>query len=571
MKFCWYFFLTLGLFLSIQNSYAQTDTLVVRGKIENLTARLYRQASEVVVARVNILQPNHEIIRAAPLQPNGSFELKMPLIYPKEECYLTYNNVVMPFLGSKGIVEVTIYADSLAKSDIPLRFAGVNAEVNNLHAQFYVQRKKWLEANPAPTTNTTDPSKYWQHLDTESNRQIAFFRSLPAFTKAPPLLEEWVVSSIENTAKAQLYSFLQKTEQRVPNSLWVISPSNAEQQTNRMGANGKPTATVADLDQSSLLTFARADFFQQFSAHAQLMTPGLSVSALPVTKIASMILAYVPDIAPEEKTKLQEISLGGSAKTRDLTMLNNLFSKKRDTLESINTFELENRKYSFYFGDMGADYLNATFYVRHLYTASIFNKKVWYQHIRPTLTSAYYQKSLDELHHIECSDSTIIREANDIVGLQTQGNYEAELGNGITLYQKIYMSGRDFWEEIKRKVRGKPTYLLFWTNDEYGMRALAEARQLEASLPKGQLNFVYLAEYKEGANVWLENVVKSKCRGLHGKLTQYQNGFLEAEWEITQAPYAVILDAQGKYLKRNAPLPGDREEWRKIWPKIFKK
>lgn len=571
MKLRWYFFLTLGLFLSIQNSYAQTDTLVVRGKIENLTARLYRQASEVVVARVNILQPNREIIQVAPLQPNGSFELKMPLIFPKEECYLTYNNVVMPFLGSKGRVEVTIYADSLAKSDIPLRFGGVNGEVNNLHAQFYVQRKKWLAANPAATTSTTDTGKYWQHLDAESNRQVAFFRALPAFTKAPPLLEEWVVSSIENTAKAQLYSFLKETEQRVPNSLWIISSTNAEQRTNRATTQGKPVATVADLDQSGLLTFARADFFQQFSAHAQLMTPELSVSTLPVTKVASMILAFVPDITPEEKAKLQEIALGGSAKTRDLTMLNTLFNKKRDTLETINTFELENRKYSFYFGNMGADYLNATFYVRHLYTASIFNKKVWYRHIRPTLTSAYYQKSLDELHHIECSDSTIIREANDIVGLQTQGNYEAELGNGITLYQKIYMSGRDFWEEIKRKVRGRPTYLIFWTHDEYGMRALAEARQLEASLPKGQLNFVYLADYKEGATVWLENVVKSKTRGLHGNLTRTQNDFLEAEWEITQAPYAVILDAQGKYLKRNAPLPGDREGWSKIWPKIFKR
>lgn len=571
MTLRWYFFLTLGLFLSIQNSYAQTDTLVVRGKIENLTARLYRQASEVVVARVNILQPNHEIIRAAPLQPNGSFELKMPLIFPKEECYLTYNNVVMPFLGSKGVVEVTIYADSLAKSDIPLRFAGVNAEVNNLHAQFYIQRKKWLEANPATTTNTTDAGKYWQHLDTESNRQIAFFRSLPAFTKAPPLLEEWVVSSIENTAKAQLYSFLQQTLQRVPNSLWVISSTEAEQRTTRMGPQGKPIVTVADLDQSSLLTFARADFFQQFSAHAQLTTPALSINTLPVAKVASLILTYIPDISEEQKSKLLEISLGGSAKTRDLTMLNTLFSKKRDTLEVINTFELENRKYSFYFGERGVDYLNATFYVRHLYTAPILNKMVWYQHIRPTLTSPYYQKSLDELHHIECNDSTAINEAHDIVDLQTQGNFEAELGNGITLYQKIYMGGREFWDEIKRKVRGTPTYLLFWTNDEYGMRALAEARQLEASLPKGQLNFVYLSEYKESTNVWVENVVKRKSRGLHGKLTQDQNEFLEAEWEITQAPYAVLLDAQGRYIKRDAPLPGDREGWSKIWPKVFKR
>lgn len=560
MKLRWYFFAALVLFLSLQNSIAQTDTLVVRGKIENLTARLYRQAPEVLVARVNILQPTREIIRAAPLQPNGSFELKMPLIFPNEECYLTYNNVVMPFLGSEGAIEVIIYADSLTKSDIPLRFAGVNAEVNNLHAQFYTQRKKWLLSNPTETIKTTGAEQYWQQLNTESDRQIAYFRSLPAFTASPDLLEKWVVSSIVNTAKAQFYSFLLKTEQHIPSWVFATSPSTQE----------KSLLTTANLDQSNLLTFAKADFFQQFGTHAQLSTPPLAETSLPITKVASMILAYIPDIAPEDKTKLQQMEAGGSAKTRDLTMLNTLFNKKRDTLEIINAFELEHRKFGFYYGASGVDYLDATFYTRHLYNSSFLNKTIWYQYIRPKLSSTYYQKSLDELHHTQCIDTTALRDAHSMVDVQTQGDYVIELDKGITLYQKVYMEGREFWEDIKRKAKGAPTYLIFWTNDEYGIRALAEARQLEASLPSGRLNFVYVSEHKDDSKVWIENVIRSNCRGLHAKLTRDQNLFLEGEWGITQVPFTVLIDANGKYIKRDAPLPGDREGWNKIWPRVFK-
>jgi len=566
------YFAALVLLVLLENSYAQVDTLVVRGKIENLTARLYRQAPEVIVARVNILQPNHEIIRVAPLQANGSFELKMPIIFPIEECYLTYSNVVLPFLGSKGTVEITINADSLAKSDLPIRFGGVHAETNNLHARFYPQFKKWQAANPAEKYNDTEAVKYWQHITTQSNRQIEFFQSIPTFKNAPPLLGQWVISSIFNAKKADYYSFLLRTEQRLPTSIGPITlPDSATKNTITNG-NLQAIPTTVTLDRSGLLTFSRADFFQQFSKYIYSVTPVPTETSLAVSKVATLILEYIPNLTEAETTKLQEMAQGGTAKTRDLALLNTLFNKKRDTLEIINKYELEKRRF-FYLqrGDMlTADYINAIFYEKQRYNSTINTKKLWYQHIRPTLTSPYYRISLDELHKMECADTLAFREAQDLLRAQTPGNYSIDLEGGITLYQKVYMEGQELWAEIKRQMKGKPTYLVFWTNDEYGIRALAEARQLEASLPKGQLNFVYLSEYKDDESIWLENVIKSKCRGLHIKLSQPQNLFLQNEWGITQVPFTVLIDANGKYIKRDAPLPGDRDGWSKIWPRVFR-
>ena len=113
-------------------------------------------------------------------------------------------------------------------------------------------------------------------------------------------------------------------------------------------------------------------------------------------------------------------------------------------------------------------------------------------------------------------------------------------------------------------------YALFWTNDEFGRRALAESRDLRASLPEEKVVFVYLCEHTGNEDVWLENVVKSKTRGLHVKLEEPQTDFLVSAWEIDHVPYAVLLDANGKYLKRTAPLPADQEGWDKIRDRVFR-
>ena len=65
-------------------------------------------------------------------------------------------------------------------------------------------------------------------------------------------------------------------------------------------------------------------------------------------------------------------------------------------------------------------------------------------------------------------------------------------------------------------------------------------------------------------------MLKSKSRGLHIKLDETQNDFFVNEWGISNVPHSVLVDANGKYIQRDAPLPADRAGWDKIWPKVVR-
>ncbi len=464
---------------------------------------------------------------------------------------------------------------ALTPTTVPLQFGGLNAATNNLHTQFDIQLNKWLKTHPEPTNKASETLKYWEKVCAERDRRIQFFRSFMALKEPQPLLEQWVVSSLENSAKAKFYDFLEQRAEPVPAALWGIrglniplTPKSVERIESRIGFN---VINAVGLDSTSLLTFSKADCFQRFFNHAVATTPNLPEASLPVSMLSSLILKYVPHLTAQDSLKLQEFIQGGTAKMKDITFLSTLFNKRRDTLEVINAYELYVRKYGEQYTTTELEYLKPIFYVTNLYTAPTTKMVQWYEHIRPTLTNAYYIRSLDEIHHLESADTTAIREARQLIGAQEVGNYLENIGSGLWAFQKNYMEGSEVWDEIKRQSKGKPTYLIFWTNDEYGRRALADARQFQASLPKEQLNFVFLCEYKTKEEVWLENVVKNKNRGLHVKLTQNQNLFFENEWAITHAPFGVLIDANGKYIKRDAPLPADREGWDKIWNKVFRK
>jgi len=118
--------------LLIPALHAQTpDSVTIVGRIRGLTVPMYRQNPAVTVSRNNILQPSRELARPAPLQPDGSFEVRLPVTFPVEELYFNYGAISTPFLASAGRVEVNLEADSLFVSEVPFRFGGVHAAVNN--------------------------------------------------------------------------------------------------------------------------------------------------------------------------------------------------------------------------------------------------------------------------------------------------------------------------------------------------------------------------------------------------------------------------------------------------------
>lgn len=527
------------------SSFAQTDTLTVRGKVENLTVRLYRRAPKITVARVNILQAHREIVRAAQLQPDGSFELKIPLVYSPEECYLTYADLVMPFLGEKGTVEITLNGDSLTKSEVPIRFGGAHAATNNRHAHFYAAFNKWLKANPEKPIKAATGFHFWEKAAQERDRKIDFYRT--SQTVKDTLLDKWVISSLNDAAKARFYSYLLQEKQKLA---LAISAST-------------------ELDTTRFFTFAKADSYRQFTNYALATTPNLPESSLPVNTLARLILQYVPNLSPTDSLKLAGYARGETAKMRELKWLSNLFNRKEDTLRMIAAYELFTRKFGATHSVKELDYLKAAFYAENINNFSLKNLTLWYNHLRPSLKNPDYGRSLDELHHMESLDSAVIRTAESKIETATVDD-PLEIMPGIWLADTpSYSNETMLWSQLKRKFKGKIVYFLFWTNDEWGRRALAEANALRASLPPNSVEFVYVSEYKTNDAVWREAAIKSRSKGLHLKVDELQNDYFVAEWAIAQVPYAVLMDANGKYIRRDAPLPADREGWNKIWNKVF--
>lgn len=538
------FFLLATVFAS-----AQTDTLIVRGRVENLSIELYRQAPTISLTRVNILQPNREIVRLVQLEANGNFELKMPLIYPQEECHLNYTNLSIPFLGKKGIIEITIYGDSLTTSDIPFRFSGLNATTNNLHAKFEVTFDKWHKANPEKSNDASNANLFWENLLVEQNRKIDFYRNFSP--SKDTLLNTWVISSLKEAAKARFYSFLSKKKLAMP--LDLLNPIT--------------------LDTTTFLTFAKADYYQQFGRYASNTAPTLQAS-LPVETLARLLLQYTPNLQKNDSLKLASFANNtATAKKSDLNWLDGLaFLAQKMKIEPVLEFELYAHHYGKAYNEKDLDYLKAVFYTTKLYNFKNDKMNLWYKHIRPTLQNPYYARALDEIHHIESKDTLRIAQAKrnfyTLDNNRTSNYYSIDITPAVHVYKDFNQNGAQLWKEIREKTEGKAIYAIFWTNDEFGRRALAESLQLRTILLEERVAFVYLSEYNINEDVWIENIVKSNTRGLHIKLDEEQNDFFVNKWRISRVPYAVFVDANGKYIDRDAPLPANREGWDTLWKKM---
>ena len=98
---------------------AQTDSVIVTGRIRHLSAQLYRESPTVFISRNNILQASRELVRPAPLNLDGTFRVSLPLIYPQEEMYFNYGRISTAFLASAGTLNIELDADFLFSVAVP--------------------------------------------------------------------------------------------------------------------------------------------------------------------------------------------------------------------------------------------------------------------------------------------------------------------------------------------------------------------------------------------------------------------------------------------------------------------
>lgn len=556
-----YFKLTRFIFIIFYlfTASAYADTLTVRGKVENLSVNLYRKAPQIVISRINVLRNEQEIVKATELQPNGSFELKIPLIYPQEECYVSYANFSIPFLGSNDIVEITIWGDSVFKSKLPIRFGGLYAATNQRHAQYYVALNEYVKNQKDLTPNFKNKNvlSEWTNLLTIKDENWKFFNRFQTQQPKDTLLDNWVEQTLTNRAKADFFQLLYLQQESIP-------------------------VTLRDKllpDTCSLLTFAKADLYGAFANYAFSKTMSGDVESISTKILAKLLLRYTPNLAtsmPTRYKKLEKVAIGEDIVTaKELGWMSGLVRLKADTIIILSGCETNVNLVTSNYDVAYTDVLKSIFYAQNIHKMPQHSLNLWYDYIRPEIKNPVYAKSLEEVHNFENKDSVLLTQIRQLPVRQKPNKLDfltlPDLPDvEIYLDKKLGLDSDSVFEWVT-KPSIVPTYVLFFAADKYGFQALAAAQAMKQQVGNS-LNFVFICDSRSNIDIWKDMVVKTKVQGQHLKLVNgWTNDLFVENWGIDRVPFAVLIDAKGKYMSRNAPLPNEQERWNKIWDKVSKK
>ncbi len=539
----------MGLWLiSLSAVFAQPDSVVISGRVLNLTAALYRQAPAITFTRNNILQPQSELTRQAPLLADGSFTVTMPLIYPQEEVYLDYGGkVYTTFLAAPGNVQLTFDADSMYKAKRLFYFAGVNAEANNRYIQFMTEEERLMKENKR--YGEAFFSTFWD-LDADDARRALQRRAdlrmsalLPLAQKGgvSPALRKWVEAIVSEEQLSALY------EHALANDTEVNKPT--EDSLRRLA--------------SGVMTFQRVQWVMRFGDYADRLldrrayqNPTRSKS-LRVETMADLIKRYVKPLSAEETARLNDMIQQGSATSGGLDFLNGLYARNRRTMDLVTLIEKKNRAYADEFGQTATDLLNARVLVQRFYQSSLSEQELLYDYLKTKIEVPAIRQSLDELYQLEVKDSLYIRlieKRTDLTDTPT------EVLSGIWLSQ-TRGSGKDWLKKIQRSYEGKTLYILKWNLfDDQSRNEVLYAPALRAQLP-ADVEFLYVhlpdTEMVNSPELWKKFIVRHKLKGVH----MFIDGSQAAQLMFRLNPLAystfAILAPNGRYYSRNAPGPSN--------------
>lgn len=267
------------------NLFAQVDSVVVSGRIRNLSARLYREAPTVLIGRNNILQASRELIKPAPLNVDGTFRVSIPLIYTQEELYFTYGRISTAFLAAPGALTIDLNADSLFTVAVPFRFGGVNAQVNQQYARYKAFEASYPEKPDAKKLSNDISGAVTNTSFVLLNQAFQkTFRAFAAKEKPYPLLARWIEADNRYAAASFLYDrLIVGEEQRQPPAL-----SDSISLTNDMILTASRTQAM-----NRFATFANRQIVSKASQQAQ--------RGLAVNKLSGLILRYGKNLTDTEK------------------------------------------------------------------------------------------------------------------------------------------------------------------------------------------------------------------------------------------------------------------------------
>ena len=534
------------------SSRAQTDSVVVTGRIRNLSARMYREASAVLISRNNVLQANRELVRPAPLSADGTFRVIMPLIYPQEEMYFNYGRISTAFLAAPGTLTLDLNADSLFSMAVPFKFGGVNAQVNQQFARY--------KAFEAAYPDKPDGKKLTDLVENCNN--VDAFRSLSAAYQAPfrqfttkekpyPLTTRWIAGNNTYNAAAFLYDKATYENEKLPTSLddSLRPPNNV------------------------LLTAARASAMNRFAVYA---TQGLTNDAttrtngITVRALAQLLEKYGKNLTDDERIKLRDYAQQNSARAADLRFFDGLVKRSPDTLQRLVNYETLIQRSIRQYDSTAVDYLAAYWLTTTLPGLTLNFARLLYDYARPQIRDLKLAASLDELYGMEVKDSTRIRSA-----MQTlrKANFQAsalEISPGVFITGNASARGSDLLDQVIDANRGKVIYLLLTSpGDEAGRQAALDAQRLRNNYSPRDFALVYVPMPDNDKNFWPEFATRRNLSGDHLLLTDNQLMDAIGRFRANNEISATVINRTGKIVKRNAPLPGALEEIGKLLGKYL--
>ncbi len=525
-----------------------TDSVIITGRIQNLSARLYRESPTVLVSRNNILQASRELVRPAPLNVDGTFRVALPLIYPQEEMYFNYGRISTAFLAAPGTVSIDLNADSLFTAAVPFRFGGVNAQVNSQFAQY--------KAVEAASPNKPDNTKLSEQVgeksaaETYSTVLAAYQTPFLQFTTRQttfPLVTRWIQSINRYNAAGFVYDKASYEDARLPVSLNdSLRPPN-----------------------DRLLTAARASAMNQFARYAtQRVSASQAASAegLSVRALSSLLLRYGRNLTETEQTRLRGyVDNDNTAKASDLRFFQNLIKRSSDTIQRLAAYENLIRRSRSEFDTASVNYLTAYWLANALPTLTLNFAKLLYSYARPQVTDSQLAQSLDELYRLEVGDSIRVRAAVQKLQSATNKLSGTEISSGVFVTRDATGDGSALFDQLVTANRGKVIYVLLTSvSSDVERQAALDAQRLRSAYRSRDFAHVYLPVLSTDPTLWAEFSTKNNLVGDHLLLTEEQLSEVAQRLRPQGEVSATVINRVGKIVKRNAPLPGAFEEVRKV-------
>lgn len=532
-------------------SRAQPDSVVISGRVLNLTAPLYRQAPVITFTRNNILLPQTELTRQALIQADGSFRVALPLLFPQEEVYLDYGGKVFTtFLAAPGNVQLTFDADSLYTTKRLFYYAGTNAAANNQYSRYLAEESRLMKENKRygegffETLWELSPAEVRRALERRADVRRAALLPIAQQGEVSPELRSWVEAVVREEQLTTLFEHA------------LVNDTEVDRETIR---------SLERLSQEPM-TFQRVQWVARVSDYADRLieksayqSPSQSKS-LGVGKMASLIRQYVSPLTADETERLDVIIREGSATSRDLDFLNSLYSRERRTLDLITMLEKRARMHASEFDEATTHLLTARMLVQSFYQLSLSEQKLLYNHVRKGIAAPTIARSLDELYRLEVKDSTYIR----IIGNRTDlGATPLEVLSGIWL-SETDGSGKAWLDNVLDRQRGKTLYVIKWNlSDEDSRNQILYAPSLRAQMPP-DVEFLYLhipsSDMVGNPRLWKQYIVRNKLKGVHMYLNENQAVQLLFKLNPLAFPSFGIIKPNGKYYTRNAPPPSNGQQ-----------